>query len=169
MAGFSINKQGRSYIRGKGVDDSLRCVIIDSIIAEVGDPGSGYFEGEFKEVAERYRVTGQFVSKLWKTFCETGDHSSAEKKSGNLCHLKPEDVEMIYFLKKEKPSKTYRSIKEDLATYCTLGGGTFVAAIGNIVRNKIPEAPFTRKQWQNPLQKNSLHRALFIVNILLTL
>ena len=64
MAGFSINKQGRSYIRGKGVDDSLRCVIIDSIIAEGGDPGSGYFGGKFKEVAARYRVTGQFVSKL---------------------------------------------------------------------------------------------------------
>ena len=53
MAGFSINKQGRPYIRGKGVDDSLRCVIIDSIIAEGGDPGSGYFGGQFKEVAER--------------------------------------------------------------------------------------------------------------------
>ena len=143
MAGFSINKQGRSYIRGKGVDDSLRCVIIDSIIAEGGDPGSGYFGGKFKEVAARYRVTGQFVSKLWKTFCETGDHSSAKKKSVNPCHLKPEDVEMIYF-------KAYRSIKEDLDTYCTLDGGTSVAAIGNIVRNKIPEGPFTRKRMAKP-------------------
>ena len=46
--GFSIDKQGRSYIRDKGVDDSLRCVIIDSIIAEGGDPRSGYFGGQFK-------------------------------------------------------------------------------------------------------------------------
>ena len=46
--GFSIDKQGRSYIRGKGVDDSLTCVIIDSIIAEGGDPRSGYFGGQFK-------------------------------------------------------------------------------------------------------------------------
>ena len=150
MEGFSINKQGRSYIRGKSVDDSLRCLIIDSIIAEGGDPGSGYFGGKFKEVAERYRVTAQFASKLWKSFCETGDHSSAKKKSGNPCHLKPEDVEMIYFLKKEKPSKTYRSIKEDLDAYCTLDGGTSVAAIGNIVRNKIPEGPFTRKRMAKP-------------------
>ena len=104
-------------------------MIIDSIIAEGGDPGSGYFGGQFKEVAQRYRVTGQFVSKLWKTFCGTGDYSSAKKTSGNPCHLKPEDVELIYFLQKEKPSKTYRSIKEDLDTYCTLGGGTSVAAV----------------------------------------
>ncbi|KAM7432943.1 hypothetical protein ABFA07_016720 [Porites harrisoni] len=57
---------------------------------------------------------------------------------------------MIYFLKKEKPSKTYRSIKEDLDTYFTLDGGTSVAAIGNIVRNKIPEGPFTRKRMAKP-------------------
>ena len=51
MAGFSINKQGRSYIRGKGVDDSLRCVIIDSIIAEGGDPGDrGILEGSSRKL-----------------------------------------------------------------------------------------------------------------------
>ena len=50
MAGFSINKQGRSYIRGKGVDDSLRCVIIDSIIAEGGDPGQGILEGSSRKL-----------------------------------------------------------------------------------------------------------------------
>ena len=163
MAGFSINKQGRSYIRGKGVDDSLRCVIIDSIIAEGGDPGSGYFGGKFKEVAARYRVTGQFVSKLWKTFCETGDHSSAKKKSGNPCHLKPEDVEMIYF-------KAYRSIKEDLDTYCTLDGGTSVWQRLEIsLEIKYPKDLLQEREWQNPLQKNSLHGNLFIVNSLLTL
>ena len=72
VAGFSINKQGRSYICGKSVDGSLRCVIIDSILVEGGDLTSGYFGGYFKEVADQYRATGQFVSKLWKTVCETG-------------------------------------------------------------------------------------------------
>lgn len=104
MAGCSINKQGRSHIRGKSVDDSLRCVIIDSILAEGGDPTSGYFGGHFKEVTDRYRVTSQFVSKLWKTFCEIGDHLSAKRNLENPYHLKPEDVEMRYFLKKEKPT-----------------------------------------------------------------
>ena len=52
MAGFSINKQGRSYIRGKSVDGSIRYVIIDSILVEGGDPTSGYFGGYFKEVTD---------------------------------------------------------------------------------------------------------------------
>ena len=61
---------------------------------------------------------------------------SAKKKSGNPCQLKPEDVETIYLLKKEKPSKRYRSMKEDRDTYCILDGGTIVAAMRNVVREK---------------------------------
>lgn len=49
-----------------------------------------------------------------------------------------------------KKGKTYRSIKEDLGTYCTLVGATSVAAIGNVFRNKIPEGPFTRKRMVKP-------------------
>ena len=64
MAGFSVSKNGRSFIRGKSIGDDVRGSIIDSIIAEGGDPVSGYFTGQFKEVADRYRVTGPFVSKL---------------------------------------------------------------------------------------------------------
>ena len=45
MAGFSMNNQGRSYIRGKSVDDSLGCVLIDSIfLAEGGDPTQLYMK-----------------------------------------------------------------------------------------------------------------------------
>ena len=150
MAGFCVNSKGRSFIRGKSIDDSLRGSIVDWIIAEGGDPASGYFGGQFMEVADRFRVSGPFVSNLWKTFCETGDHLPRVKKSGNPSHLKREDVELINFLKKEKPSKTYRSIKEDLDTYCTLEGGTSVAAIGNVVRNRLPEGPFTRKRMSKP-------------------
>ena len=117
MAGFSVSKKGRSFIRGKSIDDDVRGSIIDSIIAEGGDPVSGYFTGQFKEVADRYRVSSPFVSKLWKTFCESGDHLPRKNKSGNPSHLKREDVELIDFLKKEKPSKTYKSIKEDLDSY----------------------------------------------------
>ena len=76
-----------------------------------------------------------------------------KNKSGNPSHLKREDVELIDFLKKEKPSKTYKSIKEDLDTYCTLEGGTSVSAIANVVKNRLPEGPFTRKRMTKPSEK----------------
>ena len=59
--------------------------------------------GQFKEVADRYRITSPFVSKLSKTFCDTGNHLLRKHEYRNVSHLKREDVELIYFLKKEKP------------------------------------------------------------------
>ena len=101
VAGFSINKQGRSYICGKSVDGSLRCVIIDSILVEGGDLTSGYFEGYFKEVADQYRATGQFVSKLWKTVCETGI----------ICPLKRKLETLVNSSQRMSKRYTYRKSK----------------------------------------------------------
>ena len=70
----------------------------------------------------------------------------SEKKSGNPSHLKPEDLQLMEFLKKEKPSLPYKSIKEVHENYSTLDGGTSLSAIGNATRNKLPEGPFTRKR-----------------------
>ena len=57
MAGFSINKQGRSYNYncGKSIQTIAYsfCKICELIIAEGGDPASGYFEGQFQEVESR--------------------------------------------------------------------------------------------------------------------
>ena len=143
---YSVNRKGRSLIRGKAIDESLRGSIIDSIIVEGGDPASGFFPGRYSDVADRFRVSNQFVSKLWQHFCTTGEHLPPKKKSGNPSHLKPEDIQLVEFLKKEKPSLPYKSIKEVLENYSTLDGGTSLSAIGNATRNKLPEGPFTRKR-----------------------
>ena len=120
---FSVNCKGRSYYRGKSIDESLRGSVIDSITAEGGDPASGFFPGKFSDVANRFRVSTQFVSKLWQNLCATGDH-----------------------LKQEKPSLPYKSVKDVLGNYSTLDGGTSLTAIGNVIRNKLPEGPYTRKR-----------------------
>lgn len=119
--------------------------MIDAIIVG-GDPTSGYFGGRNSEVADRYGVSDSFVSKLWRRFCETGEHLSEKKKPAKSSHLKQENVEMIDFLKREKPSKTYRLIKDGLDTYCILEGGTSGTAIANVVKNRNPEGAFTRKR-----------------------
>ena len=124
---YSLNSKGRTLIGGKSIDESLRGSILDSIIAEGGDPASGFFPGRYSDVADRFRVSNQFVSKLWQNFCTTGEHLPSKKKSGN-------------------PSLPYESIKEVLENYSTLDGGTSLSAIGNAIRNKLPEGPFTRKR-----------------------
>ena len=91
-------------------------------------------------------MSTQFVSKLWQNLCTTGDHLPSKKLSGNLSHLKPEDIELMEFLQQEKPSLLYKSVKDVLENYSTLDGGTSLTAIGNVIRNKLPEGPYSRKQ-----------------------
>ena len=49
MARYSVSQQERTFIRGKSIDESLLGSIID-IVAEGGDPASGYFEGSTKKL-----------------------------------------------------------------------------------------------------------------------
>ena len=130
MAEFTVSSKGRTYVRGKSIDESLRSSVIDYIIGHGGDPASGLFGGQYSQVAERFSVSAQFVSKLWRQFCTTGEHLPAKKKSGNPSRLKPEDVELIEFLKREKPSVPYQTIQTELEKYSTLEGGTSLSAIG---------------------------------------
>ena len=51
---FSVNSKGRTPVRGKSIDDSLRGSILDSIIADGGDPASGYFQGRCPNFADRF-------------------------------------------------------------------------------------------------------------------
>ena len=51
---YSVNRKGRTFIRGKSVGESLRVNIIEDIVAEGGDPASGYLAGECKQVADQY-------------------------------------------------------------------------------------------------------------------
>ena len=53
MSCYSVSQQGRTFIRGKSIDESLRASIIDDIVVEGGDPASEYFGGQYKEVADR--------------------------------------------------------------------------------------------------------------------
>ena len=86
-------------------------MIIDSILAEGGDPTSGYFGGHFKEVAES-RVS---------SFQNYGKRSA---KLGIICPqkgiwkpLSPQARGCGNDILSEK-GKTCRLIKEDLDTYC---------------------------------------------------
>ena len=56
---FSVNSEGQTFVRGKSVDESLRGSVIDSFIAEGGDPASGFFPEKFSDVADRFRVSTQ--------------------------------------------------------------------------------------------------------------
>lgn len=51
------------------MDDNLRGSTMDFIIAEEGDPASGYFGGKFHDFANPYRVTSGYILKLNTNLC----------------------------------------------------------------------------------------------------
>ena len=51
MMTFSVNCKGRTFNRGKLIDESLRGAIIDSIVAEGGDTASAFFPWMISDVA----------------------------------------------------------------------------------------------------------------------
>ena len=118
------------------------------------------FQGSYRSVPSRESVCFKIMENVlrnWGSFVR-------KKKSGKP--LSPQARGCGNDILSEK-GKTYRSIKEDLDTYCTLVGATSVAAIGNVFRNKIPEGPFTRKRMVKPSSEKFTYRILFIVSILL--
>ena len=71
MARYSVNSKGRTFIRGKNVGESLRANVIDDMVAEGGDPASGYFAGEYSKLlidtesrARSFRNYGELFAKL---------------------------------------------------------------------------------------------------------
>ena len=69
---FSVNSKGRALVRGKFIEDSLRGSILDSIIADGGDPASGYFPGSYSDVAHRFRVSSLSNNELNEVSREKG-------------------------------------------------------------------------------------------------
>jgi hypothetical protein len=65
MAKFS--KSGRLYDRGKSLSIDLRRNIIQDIVEQGGDFGTGYFPGNISKVALKYKVKYDTIQKGMET------------------------------------------------------------------------------------------------------
>ena len=63
-----VSKKGRTYIKGRALQPDLRNLIIDDLLKGGGDSETSYFPGEFKRVADKFKVSDSTI----KTF---GFHS----------------------------------------------------------------------------------------------
>ena len=49
---MEVNKQGRTYQRGKALSDEVHSMIIDEFVENGGDIRTGYFPGSFDNIAK---------------------------------------------------------------------------------------------------------------------
>ena len=111
-------KTGRKYIPGKASED-IRSGIIDAIVQTGGDYTSGFFVGNYSDVARKFNVSRQTVKNVWQKFVHSGEIGPRDKKGAqNPAHLTGPELELIAFLKQDTPSMPLSKIYDVVNTYC---------------------------------------------------
>ena len=150
---YEQSSKGRTFIRGKALGEEMRSAVVDKIVSQGGDIASGFFPGSFVDIARNFQIWPESVRKVWRLVCSEGT-VGARLKTGNPARIKPDDIEFVEFLKRERPSISYSSIRDKLDTFCDIEGGTSVSAIGRTVRNRLSDGPWTwKKLSKQPMDK----------------
>ncbi len=138
---YKISSKGRTFVRGKALGEETRSAIVEKI-------------NNILAMADTFQVWPESVRKVWRLVCSEGNVTPRPRKTGNPAHIKPEDVELVEFLKRERPSISYPSIKDKLEIFSDIEGGTSVSAVGRTVRNRMSDGPWTwKKLSKQPIDK----------------
>ena len=147
---MEVSGKGRTYFRGKPLDNNFRSLIIDEIVEMGGDIITGYFPGDLETVASKFKITKKAVKKIWETFCSTGEHVRPKVNASGVKHLQQDHIEFIELLKSDKPSLTSGELLNEVNQYCFIQGGTSKEALNRVVRTSMHEGKWTRKRMVRP-------------------
>ena len=85
------------------------------------------FPGRFVDIANELNVSSATVSKIWKSYCQTGSQLSPLKhRGGNPSRLSNGDLQLIEVLKRQKPSITHAEVMDCLYDCGDLPFGTLL-------------------------------------------
>ena len=124
--------KGRFFSRRKSLEESVRGDIIDDILKGGGDSVTAHFPGQWTTVGSKYKVHGKTVKDIWEKFVP-------RKLGGGELHL----VEAI---KTQKPSISYKLVKNNVEQHANIFGGTSISAVGRAVRSCMTEGLWTWKR-----------------------
>ena len=61
-----LNSKGRTFTKGCALSCDLRTLMVDEIARNGGDIYTGYFPGNFSDVANAFKVSRNTVANLWQ-------------------------------------------------------------------------------------------------------
>lgn len=143
--------QNRKIKLGTSYSEDVRKLIIDFIIENGGDLLTGDLPAALtlRSVSKHFGVGEQFVSKVWRTFCENGE-TTARKADQTLnkatSKLGNNEITFIEFLKRQQPSISIAEIKDELNQHANIPGGISSKTISDTVRNKLSGGNWTFKK-----------------------
>ena len=73
----------------------LRRIVIDDIISAGGCPETAHFPGEFKYLADKFKLSSTTIKNIWVSFCERKTVDPRQHGGGNPSKLGREDLELI--------------------------------------------------------------------------
>lgn len=115
---------------------------------------TGFFPGSFTEVASHFKIWPDAVRKVWSQVCSKGTVARPRHETGDPAHLKPENVQLVEFLKRNKPSVTNATIKNELERHCGIDGGDFDKCYRkNCSQPHVPWAMDKKKLSKQPIDK----------------
>ena len=108
--------------------------------------------GSCRAIGSKYKVSSVTVSKVWKTFSQTGEnlppHAAARGPQKRL--VEPE-LDLVQLLIKCRPSRTYKGINENIKAQ-SMATALFTT-ISRAVRDRLPEGKMTWKKMMRPAGK----------------
>ena len=76
---------------------------MDEILSSGGDVTTGCIPGSFRALAGKYKVSGITISKIWRTFCQTGMYFPSHTAKGKPKTLEEPELDLIQLLIKQRP------------------------------------------------------------------
>ena len=117
-------------------DEDLRRNIIQHVVEKGGDLVTGYFPGNFSEIALKNRTTYNTVRKIWKQFFETVSTRYESHAAGSK-HLQQDDLDFIRFLKTSRAAMATGEVYRYVNEFCNAASGTSNAAIQRALRKHL--------------------------------
>ena len=142
-----VSKKGRTYIKGRALQPDLRNLIIDDLLKGGGDSETSYFPGEFKRVADKFKVSDSTIKNIWVSFCLNKTTSKLPHGGGNPSNLNQDDLKLIETLVRANPSMSHEELLCELRKYGDIFGGTSKSTLSRAIhRRMLSSKEYTRKK-----------------------
>lgn len=130
------NKFGRTYASGKVLSEDFRKVIVDRCIEDGGNVNTSAIpRGVYTRIASEFKVSDNFVRKMWLQFCTDKSVSRKKPGGGQSRKLTEPDLDYLKALKIEKPTISYPEMRNRLLQHSNIpGGDVSTITIGRAVR-----------------------------------
>ena len=128
-----ISKKGRTYIKGRFVGSDLRRIVIDDIISAGRCPETAYFLGEFKYVADKFKLSNTTIKNIWVSFCERKTVDPHPHGGGNPSKLGREDLKLIEVLITANPTISHKELLDKLEEHGDVFGEASRSELSRVI------------------------------------